>query len=150
MKKSYKATLAATAVALASVAAVSSATAAPISAPASHPVRAAIGTPTNISGVWNYYQSNSNSAGTMHVTEDPNGNLFGYAIGQDALGNTIQGNLETGSQVDGDFVIFTIDWPGGATGQYTGALESDGTLYGHTVNLNHTVAQATWWTYATF
>jgi hypothetical protein len=81
------------------------------------------------------------------LTQDGSGNLSGTAS---ASPGGATGTVKSGSQVDGTFIIFTINWSNGSVGQYTAALQSDRTLYGHTVALTNTVSQATWYTFQTF
>lgn len=140
MNKSSKFALAASALALASGAAAGTAAAAVSPAAVVAPAPG-----FDVTGTWSFGQSNG-SAGTVTLIQDSAGNLTGSATGPSGW----TGTLASGSQVDGTYIIFTIDWSNGKVGEYTGALQSNGTLFGHTVALTNTAAQASWFTVQTF
>ena len=140
MKWSHKAALAASAITLVSGGAAGTALAATAVTPA------AVGTAFNASGTWALGQSNGTTT-TVTLTQDPAGNLSGNATAETS---GISGTVGSGSQVDGTYIIFTINWSNGSVGQHTAALQSDRTLYGTTLALTNVASHATWYTYKTF
>jgi hypothetical protein len=144
MNRPSKFVLAASTLAFASAAAAGTAVAA--SAAVAKPAAVVAPAPGfNVTGTWSLGQSNGSTT-TVTFIQDSAGNLTGTATATGGL----TGTVETGAQVDGTFIIFTIDWSNAEKGEYTGALQSNHTLYGNTVALTNTASQATWYTVQTF
>jgi hypothetical protein len=103
----------------------------------------------NVDGIWELVQSNAFRVRVdIAQSRDPSGaladgGLHGAAKELNPAGVELaEANLS--GALNGSSFEFTVAWPNGSTGQYTGNFDAGGHLSGVTFDVAHPTSQATW------
>jgi hypothetical protein len=103
----------------------------------------------NVDGIWELVQSNGFTVRVdIAQARDPggglaDGGLHGAAKEINGAGVALaEANLS--GALNGSSFEFTVAWPNGSTGQYTGNYDAGGHLSGVTFDVAHPTSQATW------
>ncbi|MGC0417393.1 hypothetical protein [Embleya sp. AB8] len=94
-------------------------------------------------GTWQLVQSNGFTV-TVHLRQSRGGNLIGSASYSGGVGRVLSGAVKDNT------IAFTIRWPNGILGRYTGSLTANRQLTGVTYVVGNPGLRADWHTDRTF
>ena len=96
-------------------------------------------------GEWTAFQSNGWKAIFRLQQNNQTGELSGDADAQPiAGGNKTDGDILSGSKVDGNQFVCRVQWQNGPIGNYQGTHGLDGSLSGRSFDEANLASQATW------